>query len=158
MSKIKVGVFPRQGEKKIRYMAYTRDYNPQWPGCCEHLVDAANGTEAKAKAIEAHKAEQYRIASGVAQPSDKREVVADSRSETKQGDPMTPETLKSGTVRRSRIDLLTPAEAAIRIAQIAVEEMAAHPALTDASNLLQQARDKVADYVDEELGIRGSKD
>lgn len=80
-------------------------------------------------------------------------IAAEIRGETKQGDPVMPQTLKSGTTRRSRIDLLTPAEAAIRIAQIAVEEMVAHPALTEAANLLQQARDKVADYVDEEIGI-----
>lgn len=50
--------------------------------------------------------------------------------------------------RRIRIDLMTPAELAIRNAMLAVEEVGADPLLTDAVILLQQARDKVADYVD----------
>lgn len=53
--------------------------------------------------------------------------------------------------RRIRIDLMTPAELAIRNAMIAVEEVGADPLLTDAVILLQQARDKVADYVDRNL-------
>jgi hypothetical protein len=52
--------------------------------------------------------------------------------------------------RRSQLNLNTPAELAIRDAMIAVEEAGAHPLLTDAVNLLQQARDKVADFVDSE--------
>lgn len=50
--------------------------------------------------------------------------------------------------RRSRIDLMTPAELAIRNAMIAVEEAGAHPLLTEAVVMLGQAREKVADYVD----------
>lgn len=52
----KVGVFPHQGSRKMKYAAYTRDYNPQWTGCCEHLVTASSGPEAKKIAIESHKA------------------------------------------------------------------------------------------------------
>lgn len=49
-----------------------------------------------------------------------------------------------------RIDLtrLTPAELAIREAQIAVESAGASAVLTRASVLLQEARSKVADHVD----------
>lgn len=76
MSKLfTVGIFPHQGKTKVKYMAYTRDYNPQWRGCCEHTVEAANGTEAKKRAIEAHKSEQYRIASGIAIPTDRKEIL-----------------------------------------------------------------------------------
>lgn len=50
--------------------------------------------------------------------------------------------------RRNRIDLYTPAETAIREAMIAVEAAGCHPLLTDAVILLQQAKDKVADFVD----------
>jgi len=58
------------------------------------------------------------------------------------------------TPSRRRIDIqrLTPAETAIRNAMLAVEDVGADPLLTDAVNLLQQARDKVADYVDREPG------
>lgn len=51
-------------------------------------------------------------------------------------------------MRRIRVDLLTPAELAIRAAVLVVEEAGAHPLLTDAVILLQQAREKVADWVD----------
>lgn len=53
-----------------------------------------------------------------------------------------------GFPRRSRIDLHTPAEAAIRHAVQVIEAMDAHPLLTDAVVLLQEAKDKVADYVE----------
>lgn len=53
--------------------------------------------------------------------------------------------------RRIRIDLLSPAETAIRNAMLAVEDMAADPLLTEAVTLLGQAREKVADYVDKQL-------
>jgi hypothetical protein len=42
----------------------------------------------------------------------------------------------------------TPAEKAICDAMAAVESVGAHPLLTDAVALLDQARNKVADYVD----------
>lgn len=51
-------------------------------------------------------------------------------------------------LRRNRIDQYTPAETAIREAMIAVEDAGCHPLLTDAIILLEQARDKVADFVD----------
>lgn len=54
----------------------------------------------------------------------------------------------NGIPRRCRVDLFTPAETAIRAAMLAVEEVGAHPLLTDAVNLLQAARDKVADFVE----------
>ena len=50
--------------------------------------------------------------------------------------------------RRICLDLMTPAELAIIEAVRAVEEAGAHPRLTDAVNLLSQARDAVADFVD----------
>ena len=50
--------------------------------------------------------------------------------------------------RRIRVDLFTPAEKAIHDACYVVEEAGAHPLLTDAVVLLMQAREKVADYVD----------
>jgi hypothetical protein len=54
----------------------------------------------------------------------------------------------NGSPRRIRIDLYTPAETAIRNAVLAVEEAGCHPFLTEAVNLLQQAKEKVADYVE----------
>jgi hypothetical protein len=42
----------------------------------------------------------------------------------------------------------TPAELAIVEAMRAVEDAGASPALTDAINLLQRARDRVADHVE----------
>ena len=53
--------------------------------------------------------------------------------------------------RRIRIDLMTPAELAIRNAVLEVENAGCHVLLTDAVVLLQQAREKVADFVDANL-------
>lgn len=50
--------------------------------------------------------------------------------------------------RRNRLDLNTPAELAIHNAMQEVEKLAADTRLTDAINLLQQAKDKVSDFVD----------
>jgi hypothetical protein len=50
--------------------------------------------------------------------------------------------------RRSRLDLLSTGERAVYDAVQAVEGMGADPLLTDAVVLLQQARDKIADFVD----------
>ena len=50
--------------------------------------------------------------------------------------------------RRCQLELLTTEEYAIRNAIVLVEQLGADPRLTDAVVLLQQARDKVADYVD----------
>lgn len=55
--------------------------------------------------------------------------------------------------RRIRTDLFTPAETAIRNASLEVEKMPADVRLTNAVILLQQARDLVADFVDESLNI-----
>ena len=51
--------------------------------------------------------------------------------------------------RRIQLEKLTPAELAIRNAVLAVEEMPADVRLTDAVVLLQKAKEKVADFVDE---------
>ena len=53
--------------------------------------------------------------------------------------------------RRNRIDLMTPAELAIRNAVVAVEEVGADELLTEAVILLGQAQEKVADYIDAKL-------
>jgi hypothetical protein len=50
--------------------------------------------------------------------------------------------------RRIRLDLNTPAELAIRAAVDAVEALPADVRLTDAVVLLSQARERVADFVD----------
>lgn len=50
--------------------------------------------------------------------------------------------------RRSRIDLLVPAEKAIYDAMQEVEKLAADMRLTEAIILLDKARAKVADFVD----------
>lgn len=54
-----------------------------------------------------------------------------------------------GIPRRIRLDLLSPAEIAIYQAIQAVEEVGAHPLLTEAVILLGQAKNKVSDYMDE---------
>ena len=51
--------------------------------------------------------------------------------------------------RRIRLDRMTKAELAITSAMDAVEEAGADVRLTEAVVLLQQARDKVADFVDQ---------
>jgi hypothetical protein len=53
-----------------------------------------------------------------------------------------------GFPRRGRIDCFTPAESAIRAALLEVEEMGAHTLLTEAVVLLDEARNKVADFVE----------
>lgn len=50
--------------------------------------------------------------------------------------------------RKACLDKLEPAEKAIYDAMQKVEEMPADVRLTDAVNLLQQAFDKVAEYID----------
>jgi hypothetical protein len=60
-----VGVFPHRGKRRTRYMAYTRDYNSQWKGCCEHRVTALSGTVAKQLAIKEHMDGVYRTSSGI---------------------------------------------------------------------------------------------
>ncbi len=53
-----------------------------------------------------------------------------------------------GFPTRSSVEHWTPAELAIVEAMRAVEDAGASPALTDAINLLQRARDRVADHVE----------
>jgi hypothetical protein len=53
--------------------------------------------------------------------------------------------------RRSCIYLLTPAEKAVYDAAQAVEKVGADVRLTDAVVLLQQVREKLADYFDEQI-------
>ncbi len=53
------------------------------------------------------------------------------------------------TPRRNRLDLSTPAELAIRNAVDEVEKIGADVRLTNAIILLDQARELVADFVDE---------
>ena len=53
-----------------------------------------------------------------------------------------------GSPRRNQIHFQVPAEMAIRKAIDAVEVMDAHLLLTDATVLLGQAKEKVADFVD----------
>lgn len=62
---------------------------------------------------------------------------------------------EDGIPRRADVLLDTPAETAIRNAITAVEAAGAHPLLTEAVMLLQQAKDKVSDFV-EKPSIRGS--
>lgn len=50
--------------------------------------------------------------------------------------------------RRNDISRFTPAEKAMREAVLEVEKAGCHPLLTEAVILLQQARDKVSDFVD----------
>jgi hypothetical protein len=58
------------------------------------------------------------------------------------------ETRENTIPRRQQMLSWTPAEVAIADAVEAVERAGAHPLLTDAVILLQQAREKVADYID----------
>jgi hypothetical protein len=53
-----------------------------------------------------------------------------------------------GIPRRIRIDHFTPAEAAIYAAMQEVEKAGGSPALTEATNLLAKARERVADHVE----------
>ena len=53
--------------------------------------------------------------------------------------------------RRNRTDLFTPAETAIFDAIDAVESLGADTRLTDAVNLLGDAKSKVADYIEDQL-------
>lgn len=50
--------------------------------------------------------------------------------------------------RRNRLELMTPAELAIREAVLKVEELGCDTRLTDAVMLLGEAQEKVADYID----------
>lgn len=54
----------------------------------------------------------------------------------------------NGIPRRSQLQAMAPAELAIRNAMLAVESIGGSPGLTEAINLLQKARDKVADFLE----------
>ncbi len=51
---IKVGVFCDRADGK-GCRAYTMWYDSSWKNCCEHVMRAKNGTEAKKLAIAEHK-------------------------------------------------------------------------------------------------------
>lgn len=53
--------------------------------------------------------------------------------------------------RRNSVYLLTPAEKAIYDAMQKVEELPADERLTDAVRLLQDAKNRVADYIDSNI-------
>lgn len=53
--------------------------------------------------------------------------------------------------RRSRLDLMEPAEVAIFYAVQEIEKIGADARLTEAQILLSKAKDLVSDYVDEKL-------
>ena len=55
------------------------------------------------------------------------------------------------TPRRNRIDLQTPIEKAISDVITMIEESVADVRLTQAQILLGEAKDKVSDYIDEQL-------
>ncbi len=52
--------------------------------------------------------------------------------------------------RRHRLDLMKPAEKAIHDAMQELEKAGAHPKLTEVTTLLQQAKDKLSDYFDDQ--------
>jgi hypothetical protein len=56
--------------------------------------------------------------------------------------------MSKAIARRCRIDLATPAELKIQEAMESVENAGCHPLLTDAVILLDQALNKVADFVE----------
>jgi hypothetical protein len=62
-----------------------------------------------------------------------------------------------GFPRRSRLDLNTSAELALWDAMDAIERAGAHPLLTEALNLLDEARNKLADFVELDPAILEKK-
>lgn len=53
-----VGVFEHELRSgRVFLMAYVRDYNPKWPGCCVHRTIAESGSHAKNNAKAAHRRE-----------------------------------------------------------------------------------------------------
>ena len=53
-----------------------------------------------------------------------------------------------GIPRRIRLDLMTPLEFKIRELMLQVEDLGCHQLLTDAIILLDEAREKIADFVE----------
>ncbi len=50
--------------------------------------------------------------------------------------------------RRIMLEKMTPEEIAIRAIMLQIENLGAHPLLTDVIVLLDQAREKLADWID----------
>ena len=101
--------------------------------------------------IAATRVEGARVRPGSAHPEQRSTMtLVPDPSEEKMNDVVQGGAVRS-YARRSRIDLQTPAEQAIRDAVDAVERAGCDRLLTEAVVLLQQARDKVADYVDARL-------
>lgn len=58
MREWRVGVFEHQRRSGYTFlMAYVRDYNPAWEGCCMHTTIADTGRTAKDNAKAAHRRE-----------------------------------------------------------------------------------------------------
>lgn len=53
--------------------------------------------------------------------------------------------------RRNRLDLMTPSEKKIYEAMVEIETLTADERLTNAQKLLEEAKNLVSDYVDEQL-------
>ena len=56
MKNFRVAVFEhiRPGRKSF-FLAYLRDYNPTWEGCCMHIISAETGSKAKQLAMQEHR-------------------------------------------------------------------------------------------------------
>jgi len=59
-----------------------------------------------------------------------------------------------GFPRRNRIECLIPTEKAIYDVVQTIEELGAHPALTDVVIMLQEVRSKLADWAEETGNIK----
>ena len=58
MREFTVGVFEHvRTSGRVFLMAYVRDFNPQWEGCCVHRTIADSGTAAKDNAKSQHQRE-----------------------------------------------------------------------------------------------------
>jgi hypothetical protein len=58
MREFKVGVFEHERTSgRVFLMAYVRDYNPAWEGCCVHHTVAEDGAHAKDNAKAQHRRE-----------------------------------------------------------------------------------------------------
>jgi hypothetical protein len=50
-----VAIFPLEQTGGCSLIAYLRDYNPDWKGCCLHKVQEKTGGKAKQAALKEHK-------------------------------------------------------------------------------------------------------
>ena len=58
MREWRVGIFEHERRSgRVFLMAYVRDYNPEWEGCCVHTVIADTGGQAKDNARSGHRRE-----------------------------------------------------------------------------------------------------